>query len=145
MATARAAGEQRLRSAAEVDEPPEVEEESLPPEDAAGPVDAGSEPDDEPEPEPEPVVGLAGSVDDGSEAEPVPAPGTMVRGVEHLPSRVVRSAALAMAAGVEPQLAYCCMWIALVSRSKTAVRLDSVSGLGCGGGAMVKAEEERGG
>lgn len=122
MATARAAGEQRLRSAAEVDEPPEEES---PPEDAAGPVEAGSEPDDEPEPDPEPdpepVVGLAGSVEEGSDAEPVPGPGTMVRGVEHLPSRVVRSAALAMAAGVEPQFAYCCMWMALVSRSKTAV------------------------
>ena len=76
-----------------------------PPEAAAGSVDAGSVlEDDEP---PEPVVGLLESVWEGSDAEPVP--GTMVRGVEHLPSRVVRSAAAAMAAGVEPQFAYCCM------------------------------------
>lgn len=115
MATARAAGEQRLGSAADVDEP----EDESPPEAAAELVDAGSEPDDEPEPDPEPVVGLAASVEEGSDAEPVP--GTMVRGVEHTPSRVVRSAALAMAAGVEPQLVYCCMWMALVSRSKTAI------------------------
>jgi hypothetical protein len=121
MATARAAGEQRLRSAADVDEP------EPPPEAAAGSVDAGWEPDDDPEPElePEPVVGLADSVEEGSDAEPVP--GTMVRGVEQLPSRVVRSAALAMAAGVEPQLAYCCMWMALVSRSKTTRISESVS------------------
>lgn len=38
----------------------------------------------------------------------------------HLPSIVLRTEVLAMAAGVEPQLVYCCMWIALVSRSKTA-------------------------
>ena len=76
------------------------------------------EEDDE---EPVPVAGLLESVGEGSDAEPVP--GTMVRWVEHLPSRVVRSAALAMAAGVEPQFVYCCMWMALVSRSKTAVHV----------------------
>lgn len=90
------------------------------PPDAAGisVVDAGSVPPDEDD-EPVPVAGVPDAVAEGSDAEPVP--GTMVRGVEHLPSRVVRSAALAMAAGVEPQFVYCCMWMALVSRSKTAV------------------------
>lgn len=101
-------------------------EPELPPEDAGMSAAAGSvlEGDEEPVP----AVGLLGSVgEEGSDAEPVP--GTMVRGVEHLPSRVVRSAALAMAAGVEPQFEYCCMWMALVSRSKTAVTSKLVSAL----------------
>lgn len=87
----------------------------------AGSVPPPPEDDDEPVP----VAGVLDSVGEGSDAEPVP--GTMVRGVEHLPSRVVRSAALAMAAGVEPQFVYCCMWMAFVSRSKTAVMSKSVS------------------
>lgn len=40
----------------------------------------------------------------------------------HLPSRLLNLEASVTAAGVEPQLLYCCMWIALFSRSKTAVR-----------------------
>lgn len=115
IATASAAGEQRLRPAADVDD----EEPEFPPEAAAGSVDAGPVPPDVEDEPPVPLAGLLDSVAEGSDVEPVP--GTMVRGVEHLPSRVVRSAALAMAAGVEPQFVYCCMWMALVSRSKTAV------------------------
>lgn len=114
IATASAKGEHRPRFAADVDEP--VDEPEFPPEAAAGLVDAGSVPDDEP------VLaeGLADPVEEGSDDEE-PVPGTMVRGVEHLPSRVVRSAALDIAAGVDPQFVYCCMWMALVSRSKTAI------------------------
>lgn len=40
----------------------------------------------------------------------------------HLPTRLVNLEASVTAAGVEPQLLYCCMWIALLSRSKTAAR-----------------------
>lgn len=119
MATASAAGEQRLRPAADVVEPP-----VFPPEAAGISVVAGSVP---PEDELVPEAGLLELVGEGSDAEPVP--GTMVRGVEHLPSRVVRSTALAMAAGVEPQFVYCCMWMALASRSKTAVITKSVEAL----------------
>lgn len=42
----------------------------------------------------------------------------------HLPSRLLNLEASVTAAGVEPQLLYCCRWIALFSRSKTAVRYD---------------------
>lgn len=38
----------------------------------------------------------------------------------HLPSRPENCEASLTAAGVEPQLLYCCMWIWLLSRSKTA-------------------------
>lgn len=96
----------------------------FPPEAAGISVVAGSVPPPEDDDEPVPVAGVPESVGEGSDAEPVP--GTMVRGMEHLPSRVVRSAALAMAAGVEPQFVYCCMWMAFVSRSKTAVTSESV-------------------
>lgn len=89
----------------------------FPPEAAGVSVVAGSVPSEDDD-EPVPEEGLLELVGEGSDADPVP--GTMVRGVEHLPSRVVRSAALAMAAGVEPQFVYCCMWMALASRSKTA-------------------------
>lgn len=47
----------------------------------------------------------------------------------HSPSIVPRTEALAMAAGVEPQLMYCCMWTAFVSRSKTAVGLGGIAPL----------------
>lgn len=39
----------------------------------------------------------------------------------HLPWRLLNLEASVTAAGVEPQLLYCCMWMALFSRSKTAV------------------------
>lgn len=104
----------------------------FPPEAAGISVVAGSVPPPEEDDEPVPVAGVLESVGEGSDAEPVP--GTMVRGMEHLPSRVVRSAALAMAAGVEPQFVYCCMWMAFVSRSKTAVILESVLVLWSGSG-----------
>lgn len=102
-----------------------VEPPVFPPEAAGISVVAGSVPPDDDEPVPE--AGLLELVGEGSDAEPVP--GTMVRGVEHIPSRVVRSAALAIAAGVEPQFVYCCMWMALASRSKTAVISKSVKAL----------------
>lgn len=53
-----------------------------------------------------------------------PAGSTITFGVESLavqrPWRLLNLEASVTAAGVEPQLLYCCMWIALFSRSKTA-------------------------
>lgn len=128
MATASATGEARLGTtnpaadedgeADEAEEAEELEELQSEPEAAAGMV-ATVVAADAALVDVTTTPSSASVLEAAQDAEPRPATLLSATGELHLPSSPVSSEALVMAAGLVPQLVYCCMWTALVSRSMT--------------------------